>query len=208
MKPTAKLFAAITAILGWFAVASQFCLMMQSRTLSPTETIVKLFSYFTILTNILVAIRFTFTVFKKTGFFLRPDTQTAITVYIVVVGAVYNMVLRFLWNPEGLQLWVDELLHTVIPLLSLFYWILFVPKSTLKWKNSIGWMGFPIGYTLFIIIRGALSGDYPYPFIDVPAIGYPQALLNGCILVLIFMGLSLFLIAVAKFISRKQIQSL
>lgn len=208
MKQTAKFFAAITAILGWFAVSAQFYLIMQGRTLSTTETIIKFLSYFTILTNIVVAIGFTFTVFKKAGFFSRPGTQTAITVYIVVVGAVYNVVLRFLWNPQGLQLWVDELLHTVVPLLSLLYWILFVPKSTLKWKDSIVWMGFPVGYTVLIVIRGAFSGYYPYPFIDVPEIGYPQALLNGCILMLVFMGLSLFLIAVAKFTSRKQIKSL
>jgi len=208
MKQTPKFFAAITAILGWFAVAAQFYLIMQGRTLPVTETIIKFLSYFTILTNIVAALGFTFTVFKKTGFFSRPGIQTAITVYIVVVGAVYNLVLRFLWNPQGLQLWVDESLHTVVPLLGLLYWILFVPKSTLKWKDSIVWMAFPIGYTVLIIIRGAISGYYPYPFIDVPEIGYPQALLNGGILMLVFMGLSLFLIAIAKFISRKQIKSL
>jgi len=51
--------------------------------------------------------------------FFEAGVITAITVYITIVGLVYNVILRFLWKPEGLQFIVDELLHTVIPLLLL-----------------------------------------------------------------------------------------
>lgn len=53
---------------------------------------------------------------------LTDGTITAITVFILIVGSVYQIVLRSIWEPTGLQFIVDELLHTVIPLYMLGYW--------------------------------------------------------------------------------------
>ena len=204
-----KLFAGIAALLGWFAITAQFYLIINGNTAPVSETIIRFFSYFTILSNILVALCFTGILFDPKcllhRFFSKAGTQTAITAYIMVVGGVYNVILRFLWQPKGLQQVVDELLHSVIPLLSILFWLAFVPKENLRWKNSFSWMIFPLCYTVFLAVRGAISGYYPYPFINVTNIGYPTVLLNGGILVLVFMGVFLFLIAVAKFISRKQL---
>ncbi len=203
-----KWYALITALLGWFAVITQFILLIENSVSSVTETIIRFFSYFTILTNILVAIAFSFVLLqgdsKWARFFNRPATLTAISVYIIVVGAVYNIVLRMIWHPVGLQKLVDELVHSVIPLLAVLFWFFFVQKSSLQWKNSLSWLIYPLLYSLLIGVRGALSGFYPYPFVNVPVIGYPRALLNGALLALVFLGLSLFLIAIARFLSRKQ----
>ena len=208
---TVKMFAAIAALLGWFAITAQFYLILEMRVNSVPETIIRFFSFFTVLSNIITAICFTGLLLDPTytlhSFFSKPGTQTAVTVYIVVVGAVYNLSLRFIWNPEGLQKIVDELLHSVIPMAMVLFWVAFTNKSKLQWKDSLYWMIYPFCYTLFIAIRGAFSGFYPYPFINVPVIGYPRALLNSAGLVFVFMGLSLFLIAVARFISRRQLKN-
>lgn len=203
----AKWYAALAALLGWFAIMAQFYLILTNRTTPLPETITRFFSYFTVLTNIIVAICFTAIFMSGKGnltrFFLRTDTQTAITVYIIMVGAVYNLILRFIWSPQGLQKLVDELLHSVIPLLFILYWLIFVRKSTLQYKDAFRWLLYPLCYTVFIAIRGAISGFYPYPFVNVSEIGFPRALLNGGILVLVFTGLSLFLIAIPKWLIRK-----
>ncbi|MEO7530807.1 MAG: Pr6Pr family membrane protein [Sediminibacterium sp.] len=210
MNPKAKAFAALIALLGWFAIIMQFYLIIENRIDSIPVTILRFFSFFTILTNIIVAFAFTMQCLKKGSnhFFAGARVQTAVTVYIVVVGAVYNLILRFLWQPQGTQRLVDELLHSVVPFLSIIYWLVFVQKTSLQWKDSFKWQLFPVAYVVFIVVRGLLSGEYPYPFINVTAIGYPQALLNGCVLMLVFMGLSLFLIAIGKWISRKHTQML
>ncbi len=203
-----KWYACIIALLGWFAVVTQFILLIENRTTSLPEAIMRFFSFFTVLSNILVAITFSFVFFqgknKWSRFFSQPTTLTAITVYIIVVGAVYNTILRMIWHPVGLQKLVDELLHSVIPVSAVLFWIFLVPKSSLKWKNSLPWLFYPMGYALFITARGVFSGFYPYPFVNVPVIGYPRALLNGVVLGVVFLGLSLFLIAIARFLSRKQ----
>ena len=208
---TVKMFAAIAALLGWFAIAAQFYLILEMRVSSVPETIIRFFSFFTVLSNIITALCFTGLLldpkYALHRFFSKPGNQTAVTVYIIIVGAVYNLVLRFIWNPEGLQKIVDEVLHSVIPVLMVIFWLVFTNKNKLQWKDTLQWMLYPISYTIFIAIRGAFSGFYPYPFINVPVIGYPRALLNGAGLVLVFMGLSLFLIAVARIMCRRQLKN-
>src|SRR4051812_38806133 len=103
-------------------------------------------------------------------------------VYITVVGLVYNLILRQLWKPAGLQFVDDELLHSVIPFLFILYWLMFVPKSELKWKDVLFWLIYPLIYLICILIRGALSGFYPYPFINTDDIGYYETFINSGIL--------------------------
>ncbi|HEU0228665.1 MAG TPA: hypothetical protein VFQ86_13075, partial [Arachidicoccus soli] len=47
------------ALIGWLALILQFTLTMLHRSLPVSTSIIKYFSYFTILTNLLVAICFT-----------------------------------------------------------------------------------------------------------------------------------------------------
>ncbi|MES1159399.1 MAG: Pr6Pr family membrane protein, partial [Bacteroidota bacterium] len=119
-------YAALLALTGWIAVVLQFYLILLNRDASVVETVVRFFSFFTILTNILVALCCTSLLAGSAGrrgqesrFFSKPSTLTATAVYITIVGLVYNIVLRILWEPQGLQLWVDEWLHSVIPSLFL-----------------------------------------------------------------------------------------
>jgi hypothetical protein len=41
------------------------------------------------------------------------------------------------------------------------------------------WLIFPILYFLYILLRGAISNAYPYPFLDVGKLGYDQAIVNA-----------------------------
>lgn len=202
------LVAACGALMAWLAVFLQLYLMIQYRVEDLSEIILRFFSYFTILTNILVAIYFTtigLAPASKPGrFILKAQTSTAITVYIMVVGIVYNVVLRSLWQPFGLQLIVDELLHSVIPVFALLYWITLVNKSGLKWNNVFSWLIYPLGYLVFVLIRGAFSGFYPYPFIDVTALGYSETLRNSIYLFIAFLLLSIFMVFLAKIIDRRK----
>ena len=91
-----KIYLTIIAVAGWFALTLQFYLMLGNRVVSIPETIVRYFSFFTILTNILVALYASFLLLKPGSrlgnFFSKPATGTAITIYILVVGIVYNTI--------------------------------------------------------------------------------------------------------------------
>lgn len=205
-----KTMKIIGAVVGWFAVLMQLYLIIENRVLSIPCTIVQYFSYFTILTNIIVALCYTFQLFqtrqKHTTLWAAPHTQAAIAVYILVVGIVYNLVLRFLWAPEGLQKITDELLHTVSPVWFLVYWIFFVPKAGLKWRYAVDWLIYPLIYLTYVLIRGAMTDIYPYPFLDAYNHGYPKVIMSSVAIMLLFLFLSLLLIAVAKKLSRVKVQ--
>jgi len=202
-----RLYLAALAITAWAAVVLQLYLILEHRVASVPETILRFFSFFTILTNLLVALCCTLVLVKPGSgwgaFFARPRMLTAITLYIVVVGLIYNTILRFLWNPQGLQFVVDELLHSVVPVLFILYWLFFVPKETLHWKDIFPWLLFPLLYCIFILVRGAFSGFYPYPFVDVTELGYGRVLLHAAGIVLVFLITALALTGAAKMISRK-----
>ncbi len=202
-----KIFPICISILGWFALVAQFHINITSGAATPAELLIRYFSYFTILTNLLVAVCCTCIAINPEkgwgSFFSKVQTLTAITVYILVVGIVYNIILRFLWQPKGLQKLVDELLHSAIPALFLLYWLLFVNKQTMQWKQVFPWLAYPLVYLLFILIRGSFSGFYPYPFVNVGDLGMNKVLLNSIAITILFIVTGLLLIAAGKWQYRR-----
>ncbi|WP_426672191.1 Pr6Pr family membrane protein [Mucilaginibacter sp. McL0603] len=51
-------------------------------------------------------------------------------------------------------------------------------------------------------MRGAFSGYYPYPFVDVTKPGYPQALLNCLGIAVAFVIISLLFVGIDKLIGK------
>ena len=198
----------LIAVLGWFALIAQFYLMINSKVNPLAETIIRFFSYFTIDTNLLVALCCSILLLAPRSaagrFFSRQSTQAAIAIYIMIVGIVYNIILRHIWNPQGLQLVVDELLHLIIPILFFVYWLIFVPKDSLEWKHAFNWMLYPSIYGTFALLRGNASGFYPYPFIDMSVLGLNKTLINVAGFVFIFLLAGLLFIAIGKWMSKKQ----
>jgi hypothetical protein len=195
----------VAAALGWFALLLQLYLILTSRWQAEKSLVGSVeifFSYFTVLTNILVAI--VLTCAATTGdsalrrFFLRPSTQTGVASAIVLVGVAYNLLLRRTWNPQGWQWVADELLHDVMPVLFMIYWWFCVPKGTLHWRNVWTWLIYPLVYFIYALIRGEMIGSYPYPFIEVDRLGYSQVLVNAVLVLVGFVVISLVLVAVDR----------
>ena len=199
-----KIFQWIIVIIAWVAVIIQFCLMIQNRVASISETIIRFFSFFTILTNILVAVAFSvLAAGKQSNFFSNPSILSAITVYIFIVGLVYNIVLRSIWDPKGLQLYVDEALHVATPVLCLVYWFLYVPGQGLRWRNTFLWLWYPLIYLVYVLIRGSLSHFYPYPFINVDKLGYQKAIINSLYVTVAFLVVSLLLVWIGRSLKKR-----
>lgn len=199
--------AIIGAATGWFAVITQLVLMMNNRVLPVAETLTRFFSYFTILTNILVAVYYSVLATGGDRWYARvqaPGFLTALTVYITVVGSVYQVLLGGLWDPQGTQMLVDELLHSVVPLYTILFWILYEQKAAVSWAQIPRWLIYPLSYLVYILIRGSLSGFYPYPFVDVTQLGYNKVLLNSLWLTGVFTLLSVLFIGIGKMIGRNR----
>ncbi len=179
-------FVAVAACLGWAGLSIQMYLIFHSRwTLGASLLggLVSFFSYFTVITNTLVATVLTCHLSARESaarrWFLQPGVSSAIAVSIVIVGVAYNVLLRHLWHPEGWQWLADELMHDVMPLLYLAWWWLCVHKGTLRLRHIGLWVIYPVVYFAYVLLRGHLLAVYPYPFIDVDSLGYPQVFLNA-----------------------------
>lgn len=195
----------LIAGLAWFGVLLQLFLSLRSS-LANDKTIVQgliiYFGYFTILTNILVAVVLTLPLAQPSScagrFFSRADVMTATGAAIAVVGATYFFLLRTSWNPQGWQLAADVVLHYLTPIGFLAYWWIAVPKQGLGWSNVSAWTSYPIGYFGYMLIRGELTGLYPYHFLDVGSLGYGRTLTNGLGVLVGFVLVSLLLLLAGR----------
>lgn len=208
MKPKVqKYYAFFGGLIAWTAVITQFVLMMLNTKVAEVETLIRFFSYFTVLSNTLVAAYFTAIFLKNPSkppaFYQYPGFLTAVTLYITVVGLVYQIILRPLWSPTGLQFIVDETLHSVDPIITIVFWILFEDKKEVRWKQISGWIIYPLVYFIYIIIRGSFSHFYPYPFINVDELGMGHVLMNAVFLLILFVILGAVFIGIGKLISKK-----
>lgn len=201
-----KFLSILIALIAWFAVLAQYFLMMENRVAPIGETTIRFFSFFTILTNLLVAFYFTITCFQKnnnvSAILNKPGTLTAITVYITIVGLVYQILLRHIWQPKGLQMIVDELLHTIIPIMVIIYWYLYESRASLSFNQIPKWLIYPLVYLIYILLRGHFSDFYPYPFVDVAKLGLSKVLINSILLVALFGGISAIFNAIGRITTK------
>lgn len=201
-----KILPGIIAIIGLFAIVTQLYvnLTTDKEHLGAVEHILRYFTYFTILTNTLVVICCISVLLGKDNFFARPKVLSATAVYITIVAVIYNAVLRNLFVLTGINILLNEILHVIVPALFVLYWLFFVSKQNLQWKDALPWLWYPFIYLIVVLIRGALSNYYPYPFIRVSEIGYGKALLNSLFVTIAFLVVSILFIALAKWMSKKR----
>lgn len=193
------------AIVGWCGLVIQLDLVLLARWTSGASLLgglVNYFSFFTVLTNTLVAVVLTCVATRQPSkgrtFFLQPWVTSGITVSIIVVGVAYNLLLRQLWQPQGLQWLANELLHDVMPVLFTLYWWFCVPKGSLRVGHIGVWVLYPVLYFAYTLLRGHLLGVYPYPFIDVEKLGYAQAFINACGVLAGFVLVALIIVGVDR----------
>lgn len=185
-KRTAFWFAVFAGAVAWIGVLLQLYLSISSSLVAGrtiAEGLISYLGYFTVLTNILVALVLSIPIVSSASapgrFFHRPGVETATAAAIALVCVAYHLLLRHIWNPQSWQLLADVLLHYVTPILYLAYWWVAVPKRKLRWWHVAAWTSYPAGYVAYMLIRGELTGLYPYYFLDVDALGYTKSLTNA-----------------------------
>jgi hypothetical protein len=209
-RAAARPVAALIAALAWVGLAAQYgvvaaAALAHDRSLA-TATL-SYFGFFTILTNLLIAVGLTCWVVapraRVGAFFGRPAATAATALYIVIVAVVYTLLLRRLWHPTGWQKVADVLLHDVVPAAYLGCWALLLPKGGLAWTCAVRWLAYPALYFAGVLAVGAGSGRYPYPFLDVARFGYAAVFRNAGVLLVVFLLLGLGFVAADRALYRR-----
>ena len=150
-------------------------------------------SYFTIWSNILVAITTTmiYRNMNRTSKRLKVLRLSSLMM-ITVTMLVYILILAPDANPQSWNVYTNLLLHYITPPVTILVWLFFGPRKWISWKIIFNALLIPITYILYTFARGAVIGKYPYGFINVVELGYVGAIIGtGVVLVL---GLIIFLI--------------
>jgi hypothetical protein len=175
-------FRYVAAVIAWGTLALQLYLLIVGKTAGGAAVAaVDDLSYFTIDAIVFAALCFTFAGTQA------PVLRTGVALYIVTTMIIYDIVQQPVLPPLGLQFVADVALRYVVPVLYLIDWLFFVPKGRLRPRHALLWLGFPFLYGLYSLLRGALTGWYPYPYLDAGHVGYATVLMHMLFLFFAFL---------------------
>lgn len=191
MKRFGTWYRVLLGVLVLVALAKMF----YDGSRNPAFSAVNFFSYFTNLSNILGA-----GLFIYCG--LRGDVNSVVvdllrgaaTVYLATTGIVYNLLLT--GEAVGvLNPYANAMVHGIMPLAAVGDWLIFPPKNKITMKQAWLWLIFPFAYLTYSLIRGPITGFYPYPFLNPDrAVGGVGGIVVVCIGIALALVLLVYLV--------------
>lgn len=171
---------------------------------SPIGRIIFYYSFFTVLSNIMLALSCLILTFKPNcSNLLFNVIRLNGLVGVLITMIVYNLMLRGIHRPPTVLLqFANESLHVVIPLLGLISWLIYGPFYRIQLKVIVCAFLTLLTYGVYIFMRGYYTNLYPYPFINVNRVGYENAFIAVIAIAVLFVCLVLLLKAV-EFIRLK-----
>lgn len=170
MDPRFRVVAGVIGLAGAAALGTQVWLNIARDGTGVLTTVWALAGFFTILTNTLVAA--TFLRIALTG--QRPGYgwMSTLTVSMIMVAGVYHVMLAHLYHFVGLNWWTDQMFHTVMPALTVWFWLMETTRRAPRDGRPFLWLAWPAAYAVYMLARGAVTGWYPYPFMDPVAMSW------------------------------------
>lgn len=160
---------------------------------TTAERLVRLFSYFTIQSNLLVLVASALLAARpaRAGRLMAVLHLDAL-LCIAVTGVVYHAVLADAGvdlTPSGDL--ANFLLHTVTPVGTWVVWLLVGPRPRFAGATVAWSVLYPLAWIGYTFARGAATGWYPYPFLDAGALGLATAARNTALVAVAFLVLAL-----------------
>ncbi|WP_448244196.1 Pr6Pr family membrane protein [Pseudoxanthomonas mexicana] len=81
-------------------------------------------------------------------------------------------------------------------------WHVALARCGAMWRDVAGWLLFPLGYVVWVFLRGAWVGEYPYPFIDVAQLGWARVGVNALGVMGVFVVLGLVVVGLDHLLGR------
>lgn len=212
MKISSK---SISVVYKWtLVVAGLLGILVQSGVFSG-KLYLSVFNYYTMLSNVLCVVYFSAAALHEArlGTTLLPHVKGAVVMGITVTGLVYHFMLAGSFSMQGTFAISNLILHYVVPIMALLDWLLFDVKGRYTRKSPFLWVLLPNLYFVYVIIRVALGGNlgyrgnrYPYPFINVDALGWGRVLLVVLFLNVLFLLLGYGFVAADRWLGRSTTQ--
>jgi len=161
-----------------------------------------LIRYYTIQSNSIVFGYFLLGFFEKyKSHPLYKKMLPGVVIYIAITFMVFALMLQGTFEITGIRIVGNYLVHYIVPIVAIVY--LFVSgENQYTYKDISTWSIYPLLYIVFMLIYGAITSDYLYPFFDLNVISVWVLIITIIILVLLFMLLSFI---VVKILSKKEL---
>ena len=173
----ARAFAGLIAFVAWVGLVIQFS--ASTATLGSVEIAAwHLARFFTILTNIALAVTFTGVALGRPAFG-GPGLVGGIMLAILLVGVVYSLLLAGTQVLTGGDRYANVVMHYAMPVLAPLFWLICVPKGHLRARDPAIWAAYPLAYLAYALVRGGSDGVYPYFFLDVGKFGWAAVISNA-----------------------------
>jgi len=173
----ARALAGLIAFVAWMGLVIQFS--ASTAALGSVEVAAwHLTRFFTILTNVALAVTFTGVALGKPAFG-GPGLLGGMMLSILLVGVVYSLLLAGTQVLSGGDRYANVVMHYAMPILALLFWLVCVPKGQLRARDPLIWAAYPLTYLVYALVRGGGDGVYPYFFLDVGKLGWAAAMSNA-----------------------------
>lgn len=194
-------------LFGTGGLLLQFTISMQSMLGSgrdPFGALGTFFSYYTILTNIVLVLIYLSEVLPVAWLklFRHPVVRGMMAANIALVSLYVFFVLRFLTTLDDLFLLADRILHYLCPALYLLWWVVTSPHGRLRWSHLPIMLAPTLVYFFYAMARGAWVAKYPYPILNAIELGYGQVALNALYMTAGLAVLTLAVIALDRLLAR------
>ena len=169
-------------------------------------SLINFFSYFTNLANLFAAVVLVLVAVRAfTGREPTPaDTilRAISVVNMAIVGVVFAALLRNV-DLGALLPWVNFVLHYLMPCVVILDWLLQPPRIRLGSKHVVLCMLSPAIYLVYVLLRGGMTGWYPYPFLNPANVGgYGGVATYAAGIALTFVGAAWLLFAAGNKLRR------
>lgn len=158
-----------SAVLVLVAIAVQALTTAAQGTFNPTQ----FFAFFTIQSNLFGAALFLMLALRWRA--PRSDSPDFLRGASVVYLTITFIVVILLLSGAELQValpWVDFVLHKLFPIVVVVDWLADPPAQRISLRRSLLWLVYPSIWVGFTLVRGAIDGWYPYPFLNPANGGY------------------------------------
>lgn len=196
-----RLSAALLALSVCVTIVTRIWLRIDRYDVGLIETLAFNFRYFTIWTNTLVGVT---CAWVALGGREPAKVQGGLLLSIAMVAIVYHVLLAHLRDYRGIDMVIDVMLHTLIPLGFACYWLVFVRKSNLRFPDILPWLILPLLYCIVAMVRaGFFDGRYPYHFLNLDDLGVVRTGINIFGLLVVFSGFGAIIVLVGQKLGRR-----
>ena len=145
---------------------------------TPIGRLTNSYSYFTMWSNLTVAIVMTILVIAPNRGRIFQVFRLDALLMITVTGVIYWGMLAATNTSQGIDRVGNLFNHSITPILTVVIWLIAGPRNWIRWWTPLAALILPITWAVYTLVRGAAINQYPYPFLDVAKYGLASVMVT------------------------------